>query len=80
MPIIRIQITEKEITNCPREYPYVFDNGVKCCKTDRDGHGHPLTRKSKTCALNRFTTCPGTKEFTICNNYLGIELLFITFY
>jgi len=86
LPWINEQLkqTVNSTLNCPRDYPYSFDRGLKCCETNKDGHGHPLRRTSTSCALNAYKDCPGEgtcprckNEGTcpVCKNYLGIDIL-----
>ena len=55
--------------SCHKTYPYAFAQGTKCCQTNKDNNGRPLTIKSNSCAFDAYRNCPGSK----CKDFKGLK-------
>ncbi len=52
--------------SCTSDYPYAFNSGANCCKTEQDGSGGALTASSTTCFNSESIDCPGSG--TVCTS------------
>jgi len=61
------------------DFPFVFDGGHKCCKTDLNGSGQPLKVTSKTCSNDNFIPraegkCPYTYPYLYQDGLMCCEV------
>ena len=64
---------------CPYNYPFAYNQGSHCCKTQKEKEvasegppcdGGELSMESSCCYANQQVECPG--EDTICTDYVGM--------
>ena len=59
---------------CPKDYPWVFDDGNRCCKSSERIDGGPMYKNApkSTCKDGEWVQCPdGGNQPTTCTNYKG---------
>ena len=65
-----------KLKSCPSTHPFAFRNGLKCCLTDKNFEGNPISITDENCENTGGIDC-AENTVDLCANYNGRFLLSI---